>query len=306
MCISVCLLSNSCGNQSKKEANSLCEKYNSQAPFKVDGNTTLSKVVCTDAFFTFHYILSGYEFNDGLNYILETSMIEQLKKLVNVSSEFSALKKANLSVGYVYEDDKGNVLFAILFTLVEKAYVYDKHLSNIIFTKLSKSNKLHSNSQNKGIDKYNWKNEKHKVFMNIPSSFLVIENDKSNMLLNAVDTQNSRSLEFIYSEDDSFKTITHEEYAGLISKEALLSVLATQYMDVAFNIWEPAFHTKTGEVVHAVYTGKIIDNGIRQTVIMFQFIRNNKLYTIKGSCMPNDLREFHLVMREAIDKLFFL
>jgi hypothetical protein len=298
-------LSHSC-NQSNKEALLLCERYNSQAPFKIDGNTTLTKVVCTDAFFTFHYVLSGLEFNEGLNSILETSLVEQLKKVVNTSTEIVTLKKSKLTVGYVYEDEKKNVLFVIIFRLVNNAYVYDEQLSQVIFTKLSKNNDLHSDKKTDGLDSYNWNNEEHKIYLNIPNGFQIIENDGIKMLLFAVDTVKSRSIELIFSDDVSFKIITQEDYSNQISKVALQNVLAAGYEDVILNIWEPSFHTKFGDVVHMVYTGKIIDNGIRQTNIVFQFIRNKNLYTIKGYCMPDDLRETSIILREVMDGLLIL
>ena len=85
----------------------------------------------------------------------------------------------------------------------------------------------------------------------------------------------------------------------------MVSALGITYEDIEINIWNTDFLTKSGSVFHVVYTGKLIETGERQTSIIAQFIRNGKLYTIKGTSYPENFKELYSILLKVYDSIHF-
>ncbi|MFN9327482.1 MAG: hypothetical protein ACK6A5_19080, partial [Flavobacteriales bacterium] len=122
-------------------------------------------------------------------------------------------------------------------------------------------------------------------------------------LMNKYDSRNNRRIQVIYSDDYSFKVLRNKDYLNSVNSDDWRAGLLVNYKDVEINIWQPQFHTVYGTVFHVIYTGVLLTTGQRQTSVIAQFIDNGKLYTIRGVCMPEDLRDFHNLMRSVYDSI---
>ncbi len=148
--------------------------------------------------------------------------------------------------------------------------------------------------------------EDYNVEFKYPNCYRENDMEERNMLISIECISKNRAIEVVYSDDDSFKILTNEDYANAMDTTRFISSVRAVYEDVSINIWEPRFITKLGSMFYCVYTGKSVADGIRQSSTVAQFIKGGKLYTIKGICRPNDLREFHMDFRDVIDGMTFV
>lgn len=222
---------------------------------------------------------------------------------MNELTEFEPLKISGHSIGYVYSNSGGTALISIFFTLNDEGkYVYNEKVSEKILQGLSNGS---SNIPSKLPDANNWKNDEHVISMNLPQGFKEEEITENRGLLNAVSEDRKMQIQIIYNDDWSFKTFTNSEYSKAVSKDQIISALGIAYEDIEINIWSPEFLTKSGSVFHSVYTGKLIETGERQTSIIAQFIKNGKLYTIKGISYPEDFKELYSILLNVFDTISF-
>ena len=288
-------------NSNADKVKELCDNYNKQVPVVIDESTTLKRVICTDVFFSFHYELNASNLDLAEIVYTEETIKERLMNTVNTTAEFDPLRKKGHNLGYIYKDLNGKTIISILFSINNKGeYEYNKELSERVqkeFMTKSKSSHISSKTNN------NWKNSEQGISLQLPKGFIEEKLDESNMLLNAYSAQLNRRIEVIYSDDYSFKVLSNKDYAESLTKDQILSALEISYTDIKINIWEPKFHTKFGTLTHFVYTGNLIETGERQTSIISQFINSGKLYTVRAICLPEDFREFHILLRDVYDSI---
>ena len=281
----------------------LCDNYNNQVPLVMDESLTLTRVICDDTFFTFNYELKGSEFTKEQLLVLDVLFEKNITSTINELAEFEPLKISGHSIGYIYSNSVGAALISIFFTLNDEGrYVYNEEVSEKILQGLSNGS---SSIPTKITDTNNWKNKEHGISINLPQGFKQEEITENRGLLNAISDERDKQIQIIYNDDWSFKTFTNSEYSKAVSKEQVISALEVAYEDIVINIWSPDFLTKSGSVFHAVYTGKLIETGERQTSIIAQFIKNSKLYTIKGISYPEDFKELYSILLNVYDTIAF-
>lgn len=292
----------SCNSKTDK-VKELCDNYNKQVPVIIDESTTLKGVTCTDVFFSFHYELNASDIDLVAIVYTEETIKKRLVNTVNTITEFDPLRKSGHNLGYIYNDLNGKTIISILFSVNNKGeYEYNKELSERVqngFMTNSKSKSTPTSSTTNN----NWKNSEHSISLQLPEGFIEEALDETKMLLNAYSAQLNRRIEVVYSDDYSFKVLSNKDYAESLTKEQMLSALEISYADLKINIWEPKFHTKFGTLTHFVYTGNLIETGERQTSIISQFINGGKLYTVRAICLPEDFREFHIMLRDVYDSI---
>jgi hypothetical protein len=281
----------------------LCDSYNNQVPLVIDESITLTRVICDDTFFTFNYELKGSEFTKEQLLVLEVLFEKSITSTINELAEFGPLKISGHSIGYIYSNSLGTALISIFFTLNDEGkYVHNEEVSKKVLQGLSNGS---SNIPSKLPDANNWKNDEHGISINLPQGFKEEEITENRGLLNAVSEDRKMQIQIIYNDDWSFKTFTNSEYSKAVSKDQIISALGIAYEDIEINIWSPEFLTKSGSVFHSVYTGKLIETGERQTSIIAQFIKNGKLYTIKGISYPEDFKELYSIILNVYDTISF-
>jgi hypothetical protein len=292
----------SCNSKTDK-VKELCDTYNKQVPIILDESTTLKGVTCTDVFFSFHYELNASDLDLAAIIYTEETIKKSLMNSVNKITEFEELRKSGHNLGYIYNDLNKKPIISILFSVNSKGeYEYNKELSERVQNKFETNSKSHSSPTSNTINN-NWKNSEHGISLQLPEDFIEEALDETNMILNAYSADLNRRIEIVFSDDYSFKVLSNEDFAENQKKEQMLSALEILYDEIKINIWEPKFHTKFGTLTHFVYTGNLIETGNRQTSIISQFIKNGKLYTIKAICLPEDIREFHIMMRKIYDSI---
>ena len=281
----------------------LCDNYNNQVPLVMDESLTLTRVICDDTFFTFNYELKGSEFTKEQLLVLEVLFEKNITSTINELTEFEPLKISGHSIGYIYSNSGGTALISIFFTLNDEGkYVYNEEVSEKILQGLSNGS---SSIPTKLTDTNNWKNEEHGISINLPRGFKEEKITENRGLLNAISEERDKQIQIIYNDDWSFKTFSNSEYSKAVSKKDMVAALGIVYEDIEINIWNPDFLTKSGSVFHVVYTGKLIETGERQTSIIAQFIKNGKLYTIKGISYPEDFKELYSILLNVYDTIAF-
>jgi len=133
----------------------------------------------------------------------------------------------------------------------------------------------------------------------------IVENDELKMILKASSETHSREIEIVYSDDKAFESLTNTEYAEGMNKPDIEDLLGSVFKDESINLWKPKFPTELGEIFHYAYSGTFINSGFRQAGIIGQLIKDNKLYTIRVSCFPEDFRETHMLCLELYDSIHF-
>ncbi|MFN6114340.1 MAG: hypothetical protein ACK46C_00475 [Flavobacteriales bacterium] len=187
-----------------------------------------------------------------------------------------------------------------MFSIKDGKYEYDEKLSRLIAPTISWA--VTPVEEKVGSSAF-WRNKEHGIKMVVPDGFNDEEMTESNMLMNKYDSRNNRRIQVIYSDDYSFKVLRNKDYLNSVNSDDWRAGLLVNYKDVEINIWQPQFHTVYGTVFHVIYTGVLLTTGQRQTSVIAQFIDNGKLYTIRGVCMPEDLRDFHNLMRSVYDSI---
>lgn len=281
----------------------LCDSYNNQAPLVMDESLTLTRVICDDTFFTFNYELKGSEFTKEQLLVLEVLFEKNITSTINELAEFEPLKISGHSIGYIYSNSLGTALISIFYTLNDEGkYVYNEELSEKILKGLSNGS---TNIPSQLPHSNNWKNEEHGISIDLPQGFKEEQIKEERSLLNSVSDDGNKQIQITYNDDWSFKTFSNSEYSKAVTKEAMVSALGIAYEDVEINIWNPDFITKSGSVFHVVYTGQLIETGERQTSIIAQFIKNGKLYTIKGISYPEDFKVLYSILLKVYDSIHF-
>ncbi len=292
----------SCNSKTDK-VEELCDAYNIQVPLVINESTTLKSVTCTDDFFSFHYELNASDLDLAAIVYTEESIKKRLVNTVNTINEFEPLKKSGYSLGYIYNDLNKRTIISILFSLNSKGeYEYNKQLSERVMNQFKLNSETQSSSTN-DTKNNNWKNKEHGISLQLPADFNEESLDETNMILNAYSDSKNRRIEVVYSDDYSFKILSNEDYAESLTKEQIQAALEIAYTDLKINIWEPKFHTRFGTITHYVYTGNLNKTGQRQTSIISQFIKKGKLYTVRAICLPEDVREFYITVRELYDSI---
>ena len=111
----------------------ICDYYKSITPIKIDKETTLKGVACTDEIFGYNYNLSKSKNELDFTVLITTEalMINNLNKSVNSDSEMLTIRKSGRILGFSYFDSENRILFAIFYTIdkITGKYEYNKSFS---------------------------------------------------------------------------------------------------------------------------------------------------------------------------------
>lgn len=111
---------------------------------------------------------------------------------------------------------------------------------------------------------------------------------------------------FIIKENDdwSFSVLSNEEYIkSQIKSKEFENALKNFYQDCNIIMKSEFYFKSVGNVFMAAYSYK--ENNISLVNTIFQFIKNDKLYTASGSSLRNSYREHFNDYKSMIDSVIF-
>ena len=130
--------------------------------------------------------------------------------------------------------------------------------------------------------------------MSLPKDFIKEKSDDKYSILNASkyddeDTSNQQ-LKLDIQDDWSFSMFTNEDYINeMINSNKIESTSSMMFDDFNLHIKEKSYLLGIGDCISYIYSGSYKSNGVRITNHVIQFIKNNKLYTLIGSSLPESL-----------------
>ena len=107
----------------------ICNNYNSKVPIRLDAETTLTGVTCTESFFSYTYRLDESAVDRYDKITLKTLMSNNLINFVNSNSEHLIIRSSNRSLGFQYNDSEDNLLFLIFYSLDKSSGSYERNIS---------------------------------------------------------------------------------------------------------------------------------------------------------------------------------
>tara|TARA_R110002012_G_scaffold292802_1_gene488157 strand:+ start:2064 stop:2576 length:513 start_codon:yes stop_codon:yes gene_type:complete len=139
----------------------------------------------------------------------------------------------------------------------------------------------------------------------LPEGYVIEPTTDQYNLLTATkydDDQPVGMIEIRYSDDWSFSTFSNETYI----KEALANNSHEQTAAMIFDDFkvlrkEQSYLKGVGDCFSIMYRGDNYSNGVRVVNVVFQFIKNDQLYTLIGSAFPENFSSEHKSFLKAFD-----
>lgn len=146
--------------------------------------------------------------------------------------------------------------------------------------------------------------------MSLPKDFIKEKSDDKYSILNASKYDDEgyiqSTIEVRYSDDWSFSMFTNEDYINeMINSNKIESTSSMMFDDFNLHIKEKSYLLGIGDCISYIYSGSYKSNGVRITNHIIQFIKNNKLYTLIGSSLPESFSENNKGFLKSFDTLKF-
>lgn len=148
------------------------------------------------------------------------------------------------------------------------------------------------------------------VRMNLPKDFIQEPNEDKYSIINAskYDSEGyiQATIEVKYSDDWSFSMFTNDDYINnMINSNKIESTSSMMFDDFNLHIKEKSYLLGIGDCISYIYSGSYKSNGVRITNHVIQFIKNDKLYTLIGSSLPESFSENNKDFLKSFDTLKF-
>ena len=135
-------------------------------------------------------------------------------------------------------------------------------------------------------------NGKPNYHIDLPKGYQVEESEDNYNLLTASkysDGEIVGMIEIRFSDDWSFSTFTNTEYISEMLKTDGFEAQATMmFNNFEVNSKGELYLKGVGDCFSMIYSGSYYANNVRITNFIVQFVKNDKLYTLLGSSLPEN------------------
>jgi len=145
----------------------------------------------------------------------------------------------------------------------------------------------------------------------LPNGYVVDDSREDYQLISAlkyVGNDLVGFIEVVFSDDWSFSILQNKDYIdsrkGADINE-IQSQLEMAFSNVAIIKNDEAYFLGLGDCMQFIYSGNHYEDGLRQTVCVIQFIKNQKLYTIRLSTYPKYFAAEYKNFLKALDSVKF-
>jgi hypothetical protein len=124
----------------------------------------------------------------------------------------------------------------------------------------------------------------------LPEGYVIETTSDEYNLLSAskyIDDEIVGMIEIRYSDDWSFSTFSNQTYmAQVMEGNDLEQASAMMFDNFKVILKEQSYLNGVGDCVSVIYSGDYYANGVRVTNAVFQFVKNDQLFTLTGSSFP--------------------
>jgi len=136
-----------------------------------------------------------------------------------------------------------------------------------------------------------------KFDIELPKGYIIESRDQDYNLLAASKYENDEivgTIEVRFSDDRAFSILSNKTYIDeMLNSNKFEELSGGMFRNFEIQTKEMMFLENIGQCFYCVYSGDYYKNDVRVTNVVIQFIKNDKLFTLIGSSLPENFSNNH-------------